>query len=320
MDNTPRKRWERWISLSSYGWGSLYPVYTNLAVIAVAYAIIAPVILPFAAAGLAVLWMAYKYNFTFVYDVRVDTKGAGYPIALQQLLTGVYIGELCLIGLFGLKGAKGPSALMVVLFVCTVFWNISMRFALGELLDNIPIGLLDGGGVEGMEGGGGSSSSRHHRKKSKKHKHNSRDRDRRERRQEHILTADEEAQEPLDESEETAPLMSMLSASSRARDAVVELVSTVLPDIVVADRMSVDDAYVHPAVAAPDPVIWIPRDEGGVMSRRQVDEIKGHGLDASDAHAWLEGKKAKLVWEPLVPNDAEGRQINPPDYRQIRLV
>jgi quinol-cytochrome oxidoreductase complex cytochrome b subunit len=30
LDNTPRKMYKRWISLSGLGWGTLFPIYTNL--------------------------------------------------------------------------------------------------------------------------------------------------------------------------------------------------------------------------------------------------------------------------------------------------
>jgi calcium permeable stress-gated cation channel len=33
FDNTPRKMYKRWASLSGLGWGTVFPIYTNLAVI-----------------------------------------------------------------------------------------------------------------------------------------------------------------------------------------------------------------------------------------------------------------------------------------------
>jgi hypothetical protein len=33
FDNTPRKMYKRWASLTGLGWGTLFPLYTNLAVI-----------------------------------------------------------------------------------------------------------------------------------------------------------------------------------------------------------------------------------------------------------------------------------------------
>jgi calcium permeable stress-gated cation channel len=79
LDNTPRKMYNRWINLSGLGWGTLFPVYTNLFVIAICYAAIAPLVLGFAAVGLYFFYFAYRYNMLFVSNANVDTKGRIYP-------------------------------------------------------------------------------------------------------------------------------------------------------------------------------------------------------------------------------------------------
>lgn len=62
LDSTPRKMYNRWIKLSSLGWGTVFPIYTNLFVIAICYAAIAPLVLGFAAIGLSLFYLAYRYN------------------------------------------------------------------------------------------------------------------------------------------------------------------------------------------------------------------------------------------------------------------
>ena len=54
----------------------------------------------------------------FVSNATIDTKGRVYPRALQQLFVGLYLAEVCLIGLFAIDlgtsiGALGPLLLMV---------------------------------------------------------------------------------------------------------------------------------------------------------------------------------------------------------------
>ena len=63
LDKTPRKMLTRWISLIAPGLGTVYPIYTNLFVIAIAYSVIAPLVLIFAAVGLMLFYMAYRYEF-----------------------------------------------------------------------------------------------------------------------------------------------------------------------------------------------------------------------------------------------------------------
>jgi hypothetical protein len=100
--------------------------------------VIAPIVLGFAAAGLAVVYVVYRYNLIYVYDSEHDTRGLHYPRALQQTLIGLYLAEVCLIGLLALGGGLGPLFLMILLLVLTVLVHISLNDALGPLLYNIP--------------------------------------------------------------------------------------------------------------------------------------------------------------------------------------
>jgi hypothetical protein len=79
----------------------------------------------------------------FVYDTNADTKGLLYPRALQQVFVGLYIAELCLVGLFALqlsksKGTIGPFVMMILLIVVTALFHVSLNSALGPLLKYLP--------------------------------------------------------------------------------------------------------------------------------------------------------------------------------------
>jgi calcium permeable stress-gated cation channel len=94
--------------------------------------------LGFAAIGFYCVYVSYRYNLIYVYDSEVDTRGLLYPRALKQILTGVYLAEICLLGLFGLGGSAGPVILMIMLLVFTVLIHFSLNEALGPLLFNLP--------------------------------------------------------------------------------------------------------------------------------------------------------------------------------------
>jgi len=100
--------------------------------------LIAPIILGFAAVGVIFLHLTYRYNLIFVYDSEVDTRGLVYPRALMQTLLGLYFAEVCLIGLFSLRGAFGPMVLIIGLLVFTALINISLLDAVGPLLWSLP--------------------------------------------------------------------------------------------------------------------------------------------------------------------------------------
>ena len=90
---------------------------------------------------MSLFYIAYRYNILFVTDSQIDTKGLIYPRALQQLLTGVYLADICMIGLFSIAGTIGPLILMIVSLVFTTLVHISINSALDPLLYNLPKSL-----------------------------------------------------------------------------------------------------------------------------------------------------------------------------------
>lgn len=142
LTGTPRGLYNKWAKLSAISWGSTMPVYTCITVIAITYAAIAPLCLGFSTLGMSLFYFAWRYNVLFVTDTGIDTRGLIYPRAIKQLFTGVYLSELCLIGLFGASTAVGPLVLMVIFTIFTVLFHLSLNNALDPLLYNLPQSLM----------------------------------------------------------------------------------------------------------------------------------------------------------------------------------
>ncbi|PLB52172.1 DUF221 domain protein [Aspergillus steynii IBT 23096] len=138
FDRSPRHLYQRWSALSGISWGNVFPVFTNMGVIALTYSCIAPLILGFAFIGLYLVYQAYRYNFLFVYDLETDTKGLVYPRALQHLLTGLYLADICMIGLFAIRGAIGPLIIMALFTLLTILAHMSLNEALAPLNSFLP--------------------------------------------------------------------------------------------------------------------------------------------------------------------------------------
>ncbi|KAI1650795.1 DUF221-domain-containing protein [Daldinia loculata] len=138
LAGTPRALYNKWANLSAISWGSVLPVYTNIAVISITYAAIAPLVLGFATVGLSLFYLAWRYNVFFVTDTSVDTRGLIYPRALKQLFSGIYIAELCMIGIFATSVAIGPLILMVAFLVFTILFHVTINHAIDPLLYNLP--------------------------------------------------------------------------------------------------------------------------------------------------------------------------------------
>ncbi|KAJ0163473.1 Uncharacterized protein CTA2_2952 [Colletotrichum tanaceti] len=138
LTNTPRALYQKWSTLAAISWGSVLPVYTTIAVISITYAIIAPLMLFFSTIGMGLFYLSYRYNILFVSDTRIDTRGLLYPRALKQLFAGVYLAEICLIGLFAVSVAIGPLVLMIVFLIFSVLFHLTMNSVLDPLMYTLP--------------------------------------------------------------------------------------------------------------------------------------------------------------------------------------
>ena len=58
---------------------------------------------------MAAVRLVWRYNLIFVFDSDMDSKGLFYPHALLHLMVGLYLAEICLIGLFAIHLAFGRS-------------------------------------------------------------------------------------------------------------------------------------------------------------------------------------------------------------------
>ncbi|KAI0905274.1 hypothetical protein F4823DRAFT_611729 [Ustulina deusta] len=143
FSGTPRALYTKWANLSAISWGSVLPVYTNIAVISITYAGIAPLMLGFATIGMSIFYLAWRYNIFFVTDTQVDTRGLIYPRALKQLFAGIYIAELSMIGIFATSVAIGPLVLMIIFLIFTTLFHITINSTIDPLLYNLPRTLAE---------------------------------------------------------------------------------------------------------------------------------------------------------------------------------
>ncbi|KAK0312910.1 hypothetical protein LTR01_002573 [Friedmanniomyces endolithicus] len=150
MDNTPRQKWRRQITLNNLQWGSFFPPFTNFAVIGIVYSVIAPFILFFMLIIFGLFWIVYRYNVLYVYQFRNDTGGLLFPTAVNQLFVGIYVMEICLSGYFfiarspaGTANCIPQGAIMVAVGILTIIyqWLLNKRF--NPLFRYLPITLED---------------------------------------------------------------------------------------------------------------------------------------------------------------------------------
>ena len=74
-------------------WGTLFPSITLLVVITFGYSVFSPIINGFAFVTFFLLYMLYKYLFTWVNDhpPSSDTSGLFFPKAIHHVFVGLYV-------------------------------------------------------------------------------------------------------------------------------------------------------------------------------------------------------------------------------------
>lgn len=242
--------------------------------------------LGFATIGLYCLYLANRYNLLFVFNTNIDTKGLVYPRALQQTTVGAYLSIGCLIGLFGIKAAVGPLILMVVLLIVVILFHVSLNAAIDPLLLYLPKSLQA---------------------------------------EEDSLLALEDAYEAEDgppkngtqvatavqshelDSSPTSTGKGLPPAPHKKPNFITKwlkpdkftdyhtlrrLVPRGFAEIAY-DPIVERDAYYHPAIASPTPLLWIPRDLMGIS--RQECRHSSKVIPMTDEDAGFD-EKNKLVW------------------------
>lgn len=98
----------------------------------------------------SLFWVVYRYNTLYVTKFRFDTGGLLFPQAINQLFTGLYVMELCLVGLFFLVrdtnngvACKVQAIIMIVVACLTVVFQYLLNDAFGPLFRYLPITLED---------------------------------------------------------------------------------------------------------------------------------------------------------------------------------
>jgi hypothetical protein len=286
---TPRKIFQNLTKLSAPSWGSEYPKWINLGVIAITYSGIAPLILGFATVGFALVYVAFRYNFLYVYETNLDTKGDAYQKALRQLITGVYLSEICLIGLFAIATgqntqAAGPLAIMCLCLLLTIIFQFTLKFALKH--EEARLAYAD---VAPVHGGHHEEAGLHTQNGEKAHN----------------TTAipghePKPSRMPMFLRKLLNPEKHSLGALSASLDQFYHTPQDPLP-VEIQKR-----AFFNPSITSPTPVIWIVKDDMGISTREIHDTNKTvPGLVITDEQATF-NEKGKVYWHGV--EDGQARE------------
>ncbi|KAL9110168.1 MAG: hypothetical protein Q9227_005228 [Pyrenula ochraceoflavens] len=297
LDTTPRKMYTRWSTLSSLGWGTVFPIISNLTVISITYSCIAPLVIGFATVGLYLFYFAYRYNLLFVNNSNIDTKGLVYVKALQHMTVGCYLLALCLIGLFAISTAIGPLILMIVFLIFMVLYHVSLTSAINPLLYYLPRSL-EAEEEALMAADRAHSTPAANVGLNEKHASSSNG------------TPDGDSSKEMVRAPAPHQKPGMIAKFFRP-DKYTDF-ATMRRLVPLEIELGYNDeieknAYYQPSVASQPPLLWIPRDQMGVSRQEVAHTSKVIPITDEGAHF---NEKGKIVW------DAEGTGGRPPIWQQ----
>ncbi|KAH7408051.1 hypothetical protein BKA64DRAFT_640965 [Cadophora sp. MPI-SDFR-AT-0126] len=271
LDKSPRKIFNRYITLTGLGWGSLYPKFGNMGVIALSYSVIAPLVMGFACVGFALIYIAVRYNSFYVLTNNVDTKGAAYALALQQLTIGIYIGEICLAGLFGINKSWPHLGLMLFFILVTAVWQALMNAALKPQQKYLPDDI-------------GHQTSLFTTTDHKSYDF----------KKAGVPPTEASVADPKKLTSKKASIFSKIFDPSKfkSHSRVKSLVPDHPPPQYTPEEEA--EAYYDPALTSPVPRLWIVRDTMGISQREVKDSSEV--VEISDSYAGF-NEKGKVVWE-----------------------
>ena len=267
IDKTPREKYKRFTNMKGIPWATQYPKFVNFLVIAVAYSCIAPLVLGFATVGIYLFYLAFSYNMLYVYQVKVESKGDCYARALQHVMTGVYMSELCLIGLFGARKCVGPLVLLILLLVLTIIYHTILNRLLSPLELYLPTDTSMTAEEEPLLAA-----------------EEARDEDSPYRAQGHHIHA-------------IALPSYIINPAMRYMQPFIDRfrsdIAGILHDPAAREEdppeyteEQLRDAYLNPALTSKMPKLWLARDEAGV-SKREIEANKEIGIEGTDEGAWF---------------------------------
>lgn len=217
----------------------------------------------------------------------LQTKGRVYPRALQQLFVGLYLAELCLIGLFAIstgtsKGALGPLILMILFLIFTALYQVALNSALDPLLNYLPKSmdaeerrLLAEERAESndLEHGtnGAAGEKMHDPSVSAMH-----------------------SKDPGPAPHKKPNMITKFLRPDKYTDYAT--MRRLVPSQIQIhySEGEEDNAYFHPAVTNATPLLWVPRDPIGVS--REECHNTSEVIPMTDEGAYLD-EKNKIVWD-----------------------
>jgi hypothetical protein len=120
-------------------YGVAYCPHLFIFLVAITYSLIAPIIIPFATVYFALGFVVFKYQLVHVFVQKFESGGVFWPVVYSKMSSSLFIAQLCLVGILGLKEVPAQAVLVVPLPVLTLLFDRYIHGAIKEKLVSLPL-------------------------------------------------------------------------------------------------------------------------------------------------------------------------------------
>jgi hypothetical protein len=120
-------------------YGVAYCPHLFIFLVAITYALIAPIIIPFATVYFALGFVVFKYQLVHVFVQKFESGGVFWPVVYSKMSSSLFIAQLCLVGILGLKEVPAQAVLVVPLPILTLLFDRYIHGAIKEKLVSLPL-------------------------------------------------------------------------------------------------------------------------------------------------------------------------------------
>ncbi|KAI9357167.1 hypothetical protein BD770DRAFT_420176 [Pilaira anomala] len=320
---TPRDIYTQKKTCPTVNLGTLIPAQTVIFVLGLEYGVIAPLILPFVCLFFILQYFVYLYQFLYVYEIPFETAGRAFPRAIRHIYIGLFIAQLTLIGLFGIRtGARGQMGVIIATLICTAFALYYYDRAFKPLFKYLPVSVFDDDESNdpkktdvaivtpdsntsreeltsehvvktGYTSDDSASSIKHMRHTPALTKR--------------VTNSSSNSPTSFDAYDARKQLLARLDAE-RGKD-TEELKSESDRIIAAAKSLYASESYMHPSTYTPKPTIWLPEDDLGI-TQKEMKELESLEIDSSSRGAAIvrndKGKGIVTIDEESLVHDSQG--------------
>ena len=123
-------------------YGTEYNNHLFIFIIAITYSFISPIIIPFSAVYFLLGWFVWKYQVVHVFVQPFESGGSFWPSVYTKMSSSLFIGQLCLVGILGLKQVPAPAVLVTPLPVLTILFDRYIHGAIKAKLHALPLNQM----------------------------------------------------------------------------------------------------------------------------------------------------------------------------------